>query len=122
MLGAAISENLGAGSREQVGELYLQIVEPFFGLKLRQDEVDALRNARAAHDASAPSSVDGAAGNGSVATAARALVGAKGKGRARSREPSSRAGTVGLNGEGEADTKSESSEQADEGKDDADGE
>eukprot|EP00798_Chlamydomonas_sp_ICE-L_P013837 gene13837-19758_t len=43
VLRTAISETAGSGPRERMAELYLRIVEPFFGLPKREEELEKLK-------------------------------------------------------------------------------
>ncbi|GIL73116.1 hypothetical protein Vretimale_4724 [Volvox reticuliferus] len=45
ILRTAVDESLGGGHREQVLELYLGLLEPFFGQEVRQAELEVLRSA-----------------------------------------------------------------------------
>ncbi|GFR40981.1 hypothetical protein Agub_g1646 [Astrephomene gubernaculifera] len=45
ILRTAVDETLGSGHREQVLELYLGLLEPFFGQEVRQAELEAVRAA-----------------------------------------------------------------------------
>ncbi|KAG2499920.1 hypothetical protein HYH03_002207 [Edaphochlamys debaryana] len=111
ILRTAVDETLSSGHREQVLELYLGLMEPFFGEEPRQVELEALRTALA------ESEDDGdAAGSRPVGAAGRGRAGHRGRGghhRPHQRETSAPVGGVGAGmgaDGGEPDAKSESSD------------
>ncbi|KAG2448373.1 hypothetical protein HYH02_006955 [Chlamydomonas schloesseri] len=120
ILRTAVDESLGSGTREQVLELYLDLLEPFFGLEPRAADLEAVRLA-AAELSEDDGDATGTRPAGPIGGGARGGRGGRGRGGHRHhhhhRQQQAAAAAAAMNdggaggGDGDGDAKSESSDQ-----------
>lgn len=120
ILRTAVDESLSSGTREQVLELYLDMLEPFFGLEPRAAELEAVRLA-AAELSEDDGDATGTRPAGPIGGGGRGGRGGRGRGGHRHhhhhRQQQAAAAAAAMNdgsaggGDGDGDAKSESSDQ-----------